>query len=76
MNIVIDSNILFSALIKDSVTRGIILDYNGLFLFPEFIFEEFERHKKELFKKSGMGEKSFGSLLKIILSKVTKMYTL
>ena len=30
MKIVIDSNILFSALIKDSVTRKIILEYDGL----------------------------------------------
>jgi predicted nucleic acid-binding protein len=51
LNIVIDSNILFSALIKDSLTRRIILDYDKTFLFPEFIFEEIQKHKEELLKK-------------------------
>lgn len=70
MNIVIDSNILFSALIKDSLTRRLILDYGGLFLFPEFIFEEMEKHKKELLTKSKMDKQDFNRLLNIMLRKV------
>lgn len=70
MKIVIDSNILFSALIKDSVTRRIILEYDGFFLFPSFIFEELEKHKAELLKKSGMKRKSFEALLNLLLQKV------
>ena len=70
MNIVLDSNVLFSALIKHSTTRRIILDYNGFFLFPEFIFEEMEKHKEELFRKSGMSEQDFKKLLQLILDKV------
>lgn len=70
MNIIIDSNILFSALIKDSVTRRIILEYNGLFLFPSFIFQEMEKHKEELLNKSGMDIKEFNELLGVILKKV------
>jgi predicted nucleic acid-binding protein len=52
MNIVIDSNILFSALIKNSLTRKIILEYNGLFLFPEFIFEEMNKHEIKVLNTS------------------------
>jgi len=70
MNIIIDSNILFSALIKDSITRKIILEYDGFFLFPAFIFEEMEKHKEELFKKSGMNWMDFDRLLNLILKKV------
>lgn len=70
MNIVIDSNILFSALIKDSITRKLILNYNGLFLFPEYIFEEIEEHKAELFEKSEMNKEDFNLLLSLILKKV------
>ena len=70
MKIVIDSNVLFSALIKDSATRKLILEYDDFFLFPEFIFEEMEKHKEELFKKSKMENKDFGRLLQIILKKV------
>jgi len=71
MNIIIDSNILFSALIKDSITRKIILEYDGFFLFPEFIFEEMEKHKDKLFKKSGMSSMDFDRLLNLILKKVS-----
>lgn len=70
MNIIIDSNILFSALIKDSLTREIILNYDSLFLFSDFIFQEMEQHKEELFKKSEMDEKDFNQLLNLILKKV------
>ena len=70
MRIIIDSNVLFSALIKDSITRKIILDYDSLFLFPSYIFEEMEKHKKELFLKSGMDEDEFYTLLELILKKV------
>ncbi len=70
MNIIIDSNVLFSALIKNSTTRKLILDYVGFFLFPSFIFEELERHKKELLVKSGMKESDFDRLLQLLLLKV------
>ncbi len=70
MKIVIDSNILFSALIKDSITRRMILDYDEQFLFPSYIFEEMEKHKNELLAKSKMKSKDFEDLLKILLRKV------
>ena len=68
--IVIDSNILFSALVKDSTTRKIILKYNNFFLFPLFIIEEMQKHKDILLKKSGMKKQEFDTLLSIILKKV------
>ena len=70
MNIIIDSNPLFSALIKDSSTRRIILEYDDFFLFPSFIFEEMQKHKAELLKKSRMPEEDFNKLLQLILKKV------
>ena len=70
MQIIIDSNVLFSALIKDSLTRKIILTYEGSFLFPSFIFEEMEEHKQELLDKSRMNKEEFDKLLEIILKKV------
>lgn len=60
MNIVLDSNILFSAMLKNSMTRKLILDYNSYFLFPSYIFEEFNKYKFELVKKSNLSEISFG----------------
>lgn len=70
MRIVIDSNVLFSALIRDSTTRKLILEYEGQFLFPSIIFEEMEKHKEELMKKSGQDKHEFEQLLELILNKV------
>jgi len=70
MNIIIDSNPLFSALIKVSITRRIILEYNSFFLFPSYIFIEMQKHKHELLEKSGMDEIGFNKLLQLILKKV------
>ena len=70
MNIIMDSNVLFSALIKNSTTRKIILEYDGLFLFPSFVFEEMRKHINELLQKSEMSTEDFNQLLKLILTKV------
>ncbi len=70
MIIIIDANILFSALIKNSKTREIILKSDEFFLFPSYIFIEMQKHKDDLLKKSGMLEKEFRRLLQLILSKV------
>ena len=70
MHVVLDTNILFSALIKDSTTRKLILEYEGMFLFPEYIFEEAEKHKDEILQKSEMDADEFNKLLALILRKV------
>jgi predicted nucleic acid-binding protein len=70
MKIIIDSNILFSAFLSDSTTRKIILEYNSVFLFPSFIFEEFEKHKDFLFRKSGMSAEDFKEFMHMIIRKV------
>lgn len=70
MKIVLDSNILFSTLIKESKTRRIVLEYEGLFLFPQYIFEEMEEHMDELLQKSKLPKQDFNALLSILLKKV------
>ncbi len=70
MHVVLDTNILFSALIRDSTTRKLILEYEGTFLFPEYIFEEAKKHKDEIFRKSEMRADEFNRLLALILRKV------
>jgi len=70
MKVIVDANILFSALIKDSVTRKLILEYEDLFLFPSFIFIEMQKHKYILIKKSGLSIHEFNLLLGLLLKKV------
>jgi len=67
MSIVLDANICSQALIKDSTTRKLILEYDGVFLFPEYIFKELEDHKGELLRKSGIDKSEFETLLRMLL---------
>ncbi|MEK6916124.1 MAG: PIN domain-containing protein [Nanoarchaeota archaeon] len=70
MNIIIDSNVLFSALIKDSKTRSILFEYDGFFLFPSYIFKEMQEHIDELHEKTKLQKEDFRKLLHLILKKV------
>lgn len=70
MNIVIDTNVFISALIKDSSTRNLIVNLRHNLLFPEFEFEEIEKHRNEIIKKSGLSEKDFNILLLRLLNYV------
>ena len=70
MDLVVDANALFSALIKDSTSSDII--FNGKFhLFtPEYIFSEFEDHKEELLEKTERTTKAFFRLVEILKRKI------
>ena len=67
MKIIIDSNIIFSALIKDSETRRLIFELEHELLFPEYIFEEFLKHKRLILEKSKLSEEELNQLLSRIL---------
>jgi predicted nucleic acid-binding protein len=74
MKLVLDSNIIFSALIKKSITRDIILsDFFELYA-PEYIFNEITKHKELLLKKSKLGRGDFEALL-LLLQKHINLVT-
>lgn len=70
MIFVIDSNVFFSALIRDSISRKIIFELNDEFLFPEYLFEEFKNHRAEIIEKSGLSRNDFYELVRNILRRV------
>jgi len=59
MDVVIDANILFAALIKESITIELLLNENLHAYSPEFLFEEFYEHKEEILKKTKRTQKEF-----------------
>jgi predicted nucleic acid-binding protein len=66
MKLVLDSNIIFSALIKKSKTRDIILsDFFELYA-PEYIFNEIIKHKELLLRKSKLDQGNFDALLLLL----------
>lgn len=68
MKLVIDANILFSALIKEeSITRKLMINDSLILLSPEFIIEEFLEHLNELENKVGIKSESLKEKFKELL---------
>ena len=70
MNIIVDTNVLFAALIRNSETRKLILSYNDKFLCPEYFFIEFEKHKLDIFLKSGSSYNDFDKLYFLLMEQI------
>jgi len=60
MDLVIDSNILFAALLKESGTSGILFKHK--LYAPEFIFEEFRKYLSYLKGKTKRTDENFDEL--------------
>ncbi len=69
-NIVVDTNIVISALIKDSLTRELIFKTKKNLLLPEVVFLEIKENEKEIFEKSGLNRQSYKKLVTKLLSRM------
>ena len=65
--IVIDTNIIISALIKDSATRKIIVESSLQFAYPEPSLQEIMKYKNYILEKSGYSKSTFDSILNKLL---------
>ena len=63
MKLVIDANILFSALIKEGMTKKILFDLDYELYSPIFIFEEFRKHQEEILSKTHRTTEEFYLIL-------------
>ncbi len=63
MDLIIDANILFAALIKKSGTSEMLFKHT--LYAPEFIFVEFRKYKNELKEKTHRSEEEFDELFDI-----------
>ena len=54
MKLVIDANVVISALIADSKTRELIVTLEPDLLTPEFVHDEIENYEDLIVEKSGM----------------------
>ena len=67
---VIDSNILISALIKDSTTRKIIIESGMSFYYPEISLSEIFNYEKDIMKKGGYNKNTLISILDRLLQHI------
>ena len=66
MDLVIDANILFAALIRRNINYNLIFLDDITLYAPEFIFAEIEKHKEEILRKSEQNEENFLKLVSIL----------
>lgn len=71
MKLVIDTSVLISALIKDSLTRQILLYPKMSFFLPEYAIEEIEAHKDIVSKRSGLRWEEIDVVLSVLLENLT-----
>ena len=71
MRVVIDANVLISALIRDGVTRRLIFKSELYLVAPKFILVEVEKYKKEIQIKSKLTDEQVGVLLNGCISEIT-----
>ncbi len=70
IKLVIDANILFAALIKNSKTAELILEKQVTLFAPEFLIEEFEKYRKIILEKMHRTEDEFNRFLKILRRRI------
>ena len=63
MKFVVDTNIIISSIIKDSLSRKIIFNKNFEFITPSYTLSEINKHRLELCKKSGLSSNELNKLL-------------
>ncbi len=71
MKLVVDANVLFSALIKDSFTRKLFFEERLEIYAPEYLFEEFEEHRREIIQKAHKNEDEFWDVMGILKSRIS-----
>ncbi|HLB70244.1 MAG TPA: PIN domain-containing protein [Candidatus Methanoperedens sp.] len=70
MELVIDTNIVFSTIVKNSVSRYLLLNPDLILYSPEGLILELEEHREEIMKKSVLEEKRYNELMAIFLSRI------
>ena len=71
MNIVVDTNIVLSAVLKDGITRRTILSSPHTLLLPVIALTEIENHKYDLLERYGLDGSIFQKTIELLIEKMT-----
>ena len=71
MNLIVDSNIVISAIIKDAATRKLLFHPTLELYAPSELFQEIEKHKQEIMRKASITQQDFDTFL-LTLKKIIK----
>lgn len=70
MKLVVDTNILISALIRDSIDRKIVFTSDFEFHVPEYAFSEIKKYKGMIMSKSKLDEANYELFLNLLKTRV------
>src|SRR3989344_1946442 len=70
MYIVVDTNVLISAIVKDSKSRELLVKVPETVLLSEIVLHELREHSKDIITKSQLSEKEFIDLLRLLLKRM------
>jgi len=70
MQLVVDTNIVVSAVLRASLTRALLLRPDLNLLSPEMLKEEFEKHRNELIEKSGLSKEQFDKATELVFMNI------
>ena len=71
LNLVVDANILFSALLKDSKTASLLFNENLKLYTAEFIIDEFLKYQEEIQRRMSRSEKEYIQILHVLQEIIT-----
>jgi predicted nucleic acid-binding protein len=70
MNLVVDANIIFAAIIKENFSYKLLFNENLVIYTPEYMFKEIEKHKREILEKTEKSEEEFTKLVIVLKRKI------
>ena len=70
MKLVVDANILFASIIKDSLTAELLLSDKLSLFAPEFLFDEFKKYKEYILEKTNRSKEDFEQFLNILREEI------
>lgn len=71
MILVIDTNIIFSALIKEGSIRQLLIDPPCMLYAPETIIQEIRKHESYILQKSKLSKEDFETLFELLTEHIT-----
>lgn len=70
MKIIVDTNRIIAALIKDSISRKILFNKNFEFISPDITITEITKYEEEILEKAKINKEELGILLPLIFENI------
>ncbi len=70
MKLIVDTNRVIAALVKNNLSRIIILFSDIELVSPEFVLDEIIKYKEEIISKAGIDDEEFNSIFSILFKSI------